>query len=686
VSELGRDIAGVALALQSIPDRLTFGSSLAPDAPNHRCIAQLHGHLVTLEAGAPLSVQVEMFERLGRWVTAGLPPPSSLWVPPEPPAVARLRVAITALERFPELRSRWVAGLGVVLSSSSGVKLFAETGMPNDRGLMQETADRLARRFLPRPPEHGQLAELFARIFRGEKDATWIPAVPDDLFARLATLFGNVWRPAHDWMVDAIALIATRVSALGLSEDMREDDPGSKLRSSPFFRLPRANLDELPGLMVQCRLHADEVLHQLEHHGVSVDVVYCLDVIRLGIDRIELLLPLVEPSAEGDRLPSIRNLLAALAASRVADRSLRGLMRNNLRLLARKVIERAGQTGEHYVTASRREWWGMIGSAAGGGVLTVGTIAIKFMTKWQHYPLFVDGMLSAANYAASFIVMQLCGFTLATKQPSMTAAMLAGSIREARGPERLDELVSLIARISRSQFAAACGNVLMVIPAAIAFNYLWSNHYGQDFLDAADAGKAIASFHPLKSGTIPFAALTGVLLWMSSLGAGWLENWTTYRRLPEAIEHHRIGRVIGTRNTARISRFLARNISGFGGNATLGFLLGMTPVMGVFFGLPLDVRHVTLSTGSLTLAGISFGQDMILSAPFIWASIGIIIIGLLNFGVSFVFALTVAFRARDVTRRERLTLWRAVGRRFLRSPFEFFYPPRGAQPAAHHGH
>ena len=187
-----------------------------------------------------------------------------------------------------------------------------------------------------------------------------------------------------------------------------EDDPTTKLRNSPSSGC-RATLEELPALLVQCRLHTDEV-HQLEHHGVSVDVVYCLDVIRLGIERIELLLPLVDSNG-ADRLVASRTLLSALAASRVDDRSLRGLLRNNLRLLARKVIERAGHTGEHYVTSSRREWWAMIASAAGGGVLTAGTVVLKFLTKWGHHAPFVEGMMSAGNYTASFIVIQLCGFT-----------------------------------------------------------------------------------------------------------------------------------------------------------------------------------------------------------------------------------------------------------------------------------
>ena len=102
-------------------------------------------------------------------------------------------------------------------------------------------------------------------------------------------------------------------------------------------------------------------------------------------------------------------------------------------------------------------------------MLTLGTAVMKFMVKWGHWPLFVDGVLSSLVFAGSFLVMQLVGFTLATKQPSMTAAALAGTIRDTSGPHRLDELVPLIARIARSQFAAAVGNVTGVIVASIGF-------------------------------------------------------------------------------------------------------------------------------------------------------------------------------------------------------------------------
>jgi site-specific recombinase len=262
----------------------------------------------------------------------------------------------------------------------------------------------------------------------------------------------------------------------------------------------------------------------------------------------------------------------------------------------------------------------------------------------------------------------------------MTAAALAGTIRDRAGPGRLDELVPLIARIARSQFAAAVGNVSAVIVTALVFDLCWHRVTGAAFLDPPTSTQVVASFDPLGSGTIFFAALTGVLLWISSLCAGWFENWVVYRRLPEAIEHHRYGKRVGTKRMARIARFLEREAAGFGGSIALGFLLGMLPPVAKFFGLPLDVRHITLSTGSLTLAVSSVGIDGVGWNALLSAAAGIVIIGMFNFGVSFALALVVALRARDVPRGERRTLPGAVFRRFLRRPLEFFYPPRDAGP------
>lgn len=560
-----------------------------------------------------------------------------------------------------------------MLRDTTAVALFAESGMPNDRGLGSETVDRIARRILPRPPDDEDLDRFVSRIFRTKRDCAWIEDAPVELFAELADVIGDVWRPLRESMADASALLCTRISALGLSADLRERSDPMLVRDSPFFRLPLTPLEQLPMVIAECRGQLDAIRKRLETTGVSVDVVYCIDAIRRMLLRIERMLPFLDPrTSSAERIKCARVLLDALTHGRIADESIRQLARQSLGLLARKVIERVGHTGEHYVTSGRRDYVRMLASAAGGGALTAFTVVGKVWSKTWHLAPFMEGLVNAGNYAGSFILMQLLGFTLATKQPSMTAAALARTIKEAKGEHRMDELVTLIKRISRSQFAAAVGNVFTVIPVVIALDLLSLAMSGDHFLSPDKAKGTIASFHPVESGTIFFAALTGVLLWVSSLGAGWLENWVTYRRLPEAIRHHPLKKVLGQQRMNRIATFITDHSAGIGGNVTLGFLLAMTPVAGMFFGLPLDVRHITLSTGSLTFAVISLGGESLTLAPVI----GIAIIGMCNFGVSFALALTVALRARDVSARERVNLAVSVLRELLRRPHHFFFPPK----------
>ncbi|MGE0866930.1 MAG: gliding motility protein [Kofleriaceae bacterium] len=623
--------------------------------------------------GAPLTEQLLAIEQLGRFIVAGPKVPGMS----DSGALARLELLVLALERVPAAAQRFQGTIRDVLTQTRAVKLLGEIGLPNDRGLLAETTDRLARRLLPEAPQINELWRLAGHIVRSLDDLSWIGPAADPLLYRLAQAGGDAWEPLRASVLDAISLITTRIAALGMAEGFRTRTTAGEIRESPLYHLTRVQPAAMPELIDASREHLDQVRVALEDHGVSIDVVYSLDSIERGLARLEILLPFADP----DRCPAtpsneIRAVIAAIGRGLVGGRSFVQLLSDNLRLLARKVIERAGRTGEHYVTSSRREYWKMLGSAAGGGVLTLGTAAAKFFVKWGQWPLFIDGVLSSIVYAGSFLVMQLVGFTLATKQPSMTAAALAGTIRDQDGPGRLDDLVRLIARIARSQFAAAVGNVSGVIVTATLFDFVWRGAFGASFLGAAESLKVTKSFDPLGSGTILFGAFTGVLLWVSSLFAGWFENWVVYRRLPEAIEHHRIGKRVGRERMAKLARFLEREAAGFGGSISLGVLLGMIPVFAKFTGLPLDVRHITLSTGSLTLAISSVGIEGVGWNLFISAAVGIAIIGMLNFGVSFALALIVALRARDVPHGERRMLPGAVLRRFARRPLEFFYPPR----------
>jgi site-specific recombinase len=717
-------------------DRESFGRLVAPSAPHHRALTRLHALFDVLDPEASLEFRTATLVELARWIRSTRSAPlSDDSAPGELPEIARLRLLVRAIEELPPCRESLARVIASVLRDASALNLFAQLGLPADRGLLGETLDRLSRRFLPEAMDPHSVSELVCRLFPSAQDLPWLNATPPELFQRFGQLLSlalpdqRMWRPLDEAVLDALRLIATRVSAVGLYDALLARSPNVPLDESPFFVLPRETdafvesvhagdesrlliaRERCHNVVMSCRRTMRAIVKGLEGHGVSVDVVYRLELLDKNLARYADLLEPSLPRSELEHYFVVKQFLIALLDARKNDRALGEILRGSTHMLARKIIERAGETGEHYITTTRGEYLKMLASAGGGGVLTTGTAALKFLVGWAHFAPFIEGALAATNYALSFLVMQFCGFTLATKQPSMTAAALASSLRaygtntppsdphaqaqngEASSPDLqrgLTSLVSLIARITRSQLAAAIGNVGLVIPTTLAFDHLYTERQGHSFLDPETAHYVLHSLHPTQSGTIFYATLTGVLLWSGSVFAGWLENWCVYRRIPEAIAQHRYGRFLGRRTMELIGRGLHKNISGIGGNTSLGVLLGMTPVLGKFFGLPLDVRHVTLSTGALTLAasalyagGLESAQQ--LRAEVLPAVLGIGVIGVFNFGASFVLALLVALRARQVARGDRLRLLSSIVATFLRSPLQFFFPPRAPFEAPVHG-
>src|SRR6185369_9782496 len=150
--------------------------------------------------------------------------------------------------------------------------------------------------------------------------------------------------------------------------------------------------------------------------------------------------------------------------------------------------------------------------------------------------------------------------------------------------------------------------VIVVSAGAFAFVHLWQFVIGRPFMTGEAASAIYVQFSPLNSGTVFYAALTGVILWLASVIGGWFDNFSAYHRLPLAIAQHPAQRYLGIERMARWGESLARNGAGWATNVSLGFMLGMTPAIGHFLGLPLDVRHVTLNSGILTLATASLGR------------------------------------------------------------------------------
>jgi site-specific recombinase len=664
----------------------------------NRRVREMATLLATFLGAATLRARTDALVRLAEWMleTDHRFPFPAAEPPPENRVPWRRLLALLCLIEQPALSELVRAQVAALMEECEGVGLLSQSGLPNDRGLLSETTDRLFRRILPEPPDDQNLAVLVGRLFPSRSALVFLERLPDNIFARMCAGLGvgapgrAIFAGLSGALRDAFVLVSARVQGLGLSEPIRTRSRGQPLMQSPFLALARmgglmvsepgsaapvmANEREWRATVDACREELKAVQAKLEETGISVDVVFEMDIMEQGLRRLERLVSVMAAPPGPAQLRAVFELLVVLVRARLSDRSLRALAYSNLHLLARKLVERAGKTGEHYIALTRRQYWQMLGSAAGGGLITLATASLKVRIAGLHLAPFLEGLLASTNYSLSFIIIQLCGFTLATKQPSMTAATLAESIREGAGGERLTQLVTQVVRIVRSQLCAAFGNVGTVALAAIGFDLIYRWRTDHSFLTPEKADSVLRSLHPLESGTIWYALITGVILWLSSLAGGWIENFFVYRRLPQAIAEHHLGAWLGRRFMERLSAFFARNISGFGGGLALGMMLGMTPVLGAFFGLPLDVRHVTLSSGTLAVALASL--DFVTPRAALPAVIGIAVIFVLNLTVSFFCAVTVALRAKEIPRRDRWALLAAIVRHFLRRPHDFILPPR----------
>jgi site-specific recombinase len=618
---------------------------------------------------ALLSGASPRLEPLLRWLLEASPMDS---VDGEARRTSRLRRLHAAL-----LERGWPGALAEEWSHASAIRLLAETGLPDRTSLLGEGFLRVVDRLIPRLDPEGDLYALLDRLDLEEADATWIEGLPEDL----KDAWGALLAPPVETWVHAARLLAHRAAAVGLSRDLLALSSAGSDADSPFFNLSRTvrQRGERPGdpealaAWASCRaacLAALSAAHaRLEARGVSTDLVFRLELLGAQLDRIDRLLAFA--AGEGDGAA----FAAELVRGSASQHSLAALLRITVKRLARKIVEHTGDTGEHYIARNRREWRAMAWSAAGGGVLTAGTALFKYGFSALPLAPLLLGLSLTANYTLSFFLMQLLGFSLASKQPAMTAAALAGALEADEDQAREIELV---AAITRTQVVATVGNVLATIPTALGVSALWLWLSGHGPLGPETALHGLHGSHPLHGWNLLFAAATGVFLWLSSLAAGWATNWSAYRCLPEALaQSHRIRGLLGDRRAAALGRFIHRHLAGFVGYLALGALLVFGPMAFAFAGLHLEVRHVTLQAASLALASASLWAQGALSwVDVAWGLLGVILIGSVNFAVSFALALGTALRARDLSDRASRSLWWGILKALNRQPGRFLLPPK----------
>ncbi|VVE87807.1 site-specific recombinase [Pandoraea bronchicola] len=622
----------------------------------------------------------------------------------------RLRYLLQMLERNPAWRLPVARTLRSIINESDAISLLCDTGMPVRPGFWGALVERIEKALIPPPPTRRDLSALCSLMFPDAEAADWIAVMPSELLADLIALlhFGEDedddidWNPFAEDLLAAMHHLVDQIASTGLSQAVRSRLTYPRVTESPFYRLGRAmqeleeagqefahgappsqsfvqRINVFRALLDDCARAARQVYAHLDENGVSVDIVFQVERAKARIRRLERLLEAWLTQGDEDRATARVRLFADLVRANRASQSVGELARTSFGLLARKVVERSAETGEHYIARNRSEYFAMLKMACGGGLVTVVTVYVKFLIVSAHLPAIVEGFLAGANYALCFLFMHFCHFTLATKQPAMTAPAIASKLDDVDTPAGMDAFVGEVIALVRTQAAAIFGNLAMVFPFCLLVQWVVSAALGMNTIPPEKAHATLNSFSIL--GVTPlFAAMTGVLLWFSSLISGWADNWFALHGIGDVLTYNRRLRfVFGRSGAARLADACRRHIAPVLGNLTLGFMLGLVPAVLTAFALPFEVRHVTLSTGAIATSIGVLGMPA-LHDPALWLAVaGVGSMALLNVGVSFALAFHMALRSRPLRLGDRRQIHRAIWRAVLRNPLVLLFPLRSPQ-------
>ena len=618
------------------------------------------------------------------------------------------------LDARPEFAEILRRALIAVSSSHRHSEIYTTTGILPNTGFVTEIFRRIGHKWLPEALEKDLLRTAVRRVFHAANDALWVIGVGEETWLQLveALRFAEqkaapeMPRPIFE-MLRSLRVLSYRIAAAGMEPELLRLDRALETYESPFvtqneemlayidayqagWRNPEAEVSDDKQLLVlldQCIEVVDRVRKRAARDGTSIRLTYHLQRLRQLILRCEQMLDILDQLLHdpdgGTAMPAIVHLFTQLISEECQRDNLRLHWRRNTELIALRVTDNAGYDGEHFITETRSEYAQLARSGAIGGFVIALLACPKLLFAKAGMAPLVEATVYCLNYGIGFCIVHILHGTVATKQPAMMANTIAGTISQNGGRLRdIDALTGLIARTVRSQLIAILGNIVVAIPVAGLVAYATLQLTGATLAGPAKSAYLLGEQSLIYSGSVFYAAICGVCLFLAGLISGYYDNYAVYNHVPQRILQLKWARrVFGAARLERTAAYVGDNLGALAGNLLFGFMLGGATVFGDLFGLPIDTRHVAFSSAFI---GISFVGSGFAPEPhlLLWAALGVFAIGFFNLVVSFVLALKVALRARQVTETPwRKILW-ATLRHLAQHPGDFFLPPRGGDVKA----
>ena len=609
-------------------------------------------------------------------------------------------VFLAYLKNNEEIKNNFRDYLFILFSNKSFAKALTDANILSENAFFPELKKRISYKFLPPVEDENTISYIISKVlFNPKSDSDYIKNIkPEDgsEFFKLMEIekISTLPKVKKELLISA-NILALRSVGNALEAGITKMVPEYKNFDNPFVAL-QSELDSLIGrfkkdkdlqidskdvdykqikiYLQQCLDFVDKAFKNACKFGISSKINQSLLKIRQQLKRIQDIIPILVVDTEEDVLTNSKNLVSNTLKYNSHRNNIRELIDDSTRLISHLITSHTAETGTHYIATSPKEYLKMFWKASGGGIIVGFLCIFKMMMSYSHGSEFSHAVLYSLNYAFGFIIIYLLGFTLATKQPAMTAATMAKVLSDESSSEKnYKEFANLVAKLSRTQFIAFVGNVLWSFPVALAIIYGMDWFLEKNFA-VAKADKLLKDLNPIESKAILHACIAGFFLFISGIISGNISNSSIFNQIPERISQSPfLNQVIGAKNSKKLSDFYTKHWAGIISNFWFGIFLGVIAPLGVFLGLDLDIRHITFSAGNFALALYGKGFD-IDTYTFTISLVTIFLIGAFNFIVSFGLSMLLAFRSRKVNFGELTIIYKTILKYFIKNPLRFFIP------------
>ncbi|MGV0925426.1 site-specific recombinase Gcr [Empedobacter tilapiae] len=578
------------------------------------------------------------------------------------------------------------------------VSYLVDSGIHLEDNLLSIFQKKIMDSVLPDIEDNNELTSVVNEIFYNSKNLQAIRIIPRDRWKKFFEVLyqdiepenfkGNI-NNIQNQLLQAISILTVRITGGFSDKEMMRysnevnylDNPFSKLsmQISNIIESPQAGFDmlEIKESISKCKHLLNDILTQKDYKGISLKVASKINRLQQQLVRLQNILN----SFNELKLNGIISFYSLATKKWVEFYAPKNFMSNQLSstvyLITFLVTYHNGITGEKYITQTAKEYNKMFWTACGGGFIVSFLCFIKtgIGNIPDTSPLF-KAFFFSINYAVGFCAIYLTHMTLATKQPSMTAARLARSLVPTSGTElNVKDFTTLFAQLVRSQMIAFLGNVVAGFVVSLGIFYLLNQILGFEVLKYSKAYHYWEEVVTMDWHIFYFGAIAGIFLFLSGLISGITINSQRFHNIPERIYNHPIlKKSFSERRRRRISNWFEKNMGGVVGNVAFGFMMGCAFLIGDFTGQPFDIRHITFVSGNFAIGigGMGYHFDI---GPMIIGFIAIFMVGWSNFLVSFILSLLMAMRSNNIPFYKIFTMISHTLKAFFRNPLPFFVPP-----------